>query len=107
MSSHPPPSAPSVVVYTTDYCPYCFAAKRLLTARNIAFTEIDVSRDPNARDALVRKSGGRTTVPQIWIGSVHVGGCDDLHALDRAGKLPALLAQAHAQGTNAPQVRSL
>jgi glutaredoxin 3 len=83
---------PKIVIYTTRYCPYCDRAKRLLTKKHASFEEIDVSGDWAARDALVEKAGGLTTVPQIWIGALHVGGSDELHALDRAGKLDALLA---------------
>jgi glutaredoxin 3 len=81
-----------VVIYTTRFCPYCIRAKRLLTSKGAAFEEIDVTGDWAARDALVAKAGGRMTVPQIWIGEVHVGGSDELAALDRDGKLDALLA---------------
>ena len=83
---------PKITVYTTPWCPYCLMAKRLLTKKGAAFEEIDVSGDWAARDALAEKAGGRTTVPQIWIGETHVGGSDELHALERAGKLDALLA---------------
>jgi glutaredoxin 3 len=81
-----------VTVYTTRICPYCMMAKRLLASKGVPFEEIDVSGDWAARDALVEKSGGRMTVPQIWIGETHVGGSDELHALEREGKLDALLA---------------
>ena len=81
-----------VTIYTTPFCPYCLMAKRLLAKKGVAFDEIDVSGDWEAREALVEKAGGRTTVPQIWIGDTHVGGSDDLHALDRDGKLDTLLA---------------
>jgi glutaredoxin 3 len=83
---------PKITIYTTPFCPYCHRAKRLLTAKGASFEEIDVSGDWEAREALVKKAGGRTTVPQIWIGETHVGGSDELHALERAGKLDALLA---------------
>jgi glutaredoxin 3 len=83
---------PKITVYTTPWCPYCLMAKRLLTKKGAAFEEIDVSGDWAARDRLTEKAGGRTTVPQIWIGETHVGGSDELHALERAGKLDALLA---------------
>jgi glutaredoxin 3 len=83
---------PKVVIYTTRYCPYCSRAKQLLARKGAAFEEIDVTGDWAARDSLVAKAGGRMTVPQIWIGDTHVGGSDELHALDRAGKLDALLA---------------
>lgn len=81
-----------VEIYTTQTCPYCHAAKRLLTRKGVAFTEIDVGRDPNLRDAMTKRANGRWTVPQIFVGTVHVGGSDDLHALDHAGKLDPLLA---------------
>lgn len=83
---------PEIVVYTKDYCPYCHAAKELLRAKGAAFTEIDILKHPERRAEMVQKAGGRTTVPQIFIGTRHVGGCDDLHALDAAGKLDPLLA---------------
>jgi glutaredoxin 3 len=82
---------PRVTIYTTPICPYCLMAKRLLQDKAIAFDEIDVSRDGGLRRALIEKSGGRHTVPQIWIGERHVGGCDDLYALDSAGELDGLL----------------
>ena len=85
---------PKVVIYTTPYCPYCQMAKRLLGKKGVAFEEIDVSGNWELRDELVAKSGGRTTVPQIWIGATHVGGSDELHALEREGKLDPLLAAA-------------
>ncbi|MDQ1846818.1 glutaredoxin 3 [Gemmobacter fulvus] len=81
-----------VEIYTTPTCPYCHAAKRLLTKKGAAFTEIDVSRDPALRDAMTARAGGRRSVPQIFIGGQHVGGSDDIHALDHAGKLDPLLA---------------
>jgi glutaredoxin 3 len=82
---------PRIVIYTTPFCPYCVRAKRLLTQKGATFQEIDVSGDWQARAKLAQKAGGLITVPQIWIGDVHVGGSDELHALDRAGKLDALL----------------
>lgn len=81
-----------IVIYTKDYCPYCHAAKDLLKSKGAAFTEIDILRHPERRSEMVEKAGGRTTVPQIFIAGRHVGGCDDLHALDAAGKLDPLLA---------------
>jgi glutaredoxin 3 len=83
---------PRTVVYSTPYCPYCMMAKRLLSKKGVAFEDIDVSGNWELRDELVAKSGGRMTVPQIWIGETHVGGYDDLSALERAGKLDVLLA---------------
>jgi len=82
---------PPVTIYTTAYCPYCTMAKRLLMTKGAAFEEIDVGRNAGLRDEMERKSG-RYTVPQIWIGATHVGGCDDLYELDRVGKLDSLLA---------------
>lgn len=84
---------PAVTIYTTMFCPYCLAAKRLLKKKGIEFNEIDVSMDPARREEMTRLAGGRRTVPQIFIGSRHVGGSDDLHALDARGELDALLAQ--------------
>lgn len=80
-----------VRIYTTPMCPYCVRAKALLTQKGAAFDEIDVFMDANARKAMEQASGGARTVPQIFIGDTHVGGCDDLHALERDGKLDALL----------------
>jgi len=79
-----------VIVYSSDFCPYCMRAKQLLSRKGVAFTEIKVDGQPALRAEMARKAG-RTSVPQIWIGATHVGGCDDLHALERAGKLDALL----------------
>ena len=80
-----------VEIYTTPYCPYCLDAKALLKKKNVAFTEIDVSRDIAQRTKMTQRSNGGTTVPQIFVGATHVGGCDDLYALDGAGKLDPLL----------------
>ena len=80
-----------VVMYTTQVCPYCVQAKRLLNKKGIAFEEIDVSRDPELRMAMIQKAGGRLTVPQIFVDDRHIGDCDGIYALDRAGKLDALL----------------
>lgn len=90
------PTPPRVEIYTTRFCPYCVAAKALLTRKKVAFTEIDVSGDREKREQMMERAHGRTTVPQIFIGPTHVGGSDDLHALERAGKLDALLAAAGA-----------
>jgi glutaredoxin 3 len=87
-------------IYTTRYCPYCHAAKRLLSRKGAAFTEIDVSGDPEGRSEMVARANGRMTVPQIFIGSTHVGGYDELHALDRAGKLDPLLGRSKARAGN-------
>ena len=80
-----------VVVYSSDYCPYCSRAKYLLESKHVDFEEIKVDGKPQVRAEMTKKAG-RTSVPQIWIGQVHVGGCDDLFALERAGKLDALLS---------------
>ena len=81
-----------VTIYTTSVCPYCAAAKTLLSNRQVNFTEIDVSTRPDLREEMIRRSG-RRTVPQIFIGETHVGGYDDLAALDGAGMLNALLQE--------------
>lgn len=83
---------PKVEIYTTPTCPYCHAAKRLLTKKGVDFTEIDVSRDPDLRLAMTNRAGGRRTVPQIFIAGKHVGGSDDLHLLEHEGRLDPLLA---------------
>ena len=82
---------PPVEIYTTAFCPYCHAAKDLLRKKRVAFTEHDVSGNRELRAKMTQRAGGRTTVPQIFIGSTHVGGCDDLYALEDAGKLDPLL----------------
>lgn len=83
-----------VEIYTTMYCPYCQSAKALLSKKNVAFIEIPVDGDRVLRAAMTERAGGRTSVPQIFIGETHVGGCDDLYALESAGKLDALLAES-------------
>ena len=86
---------PPVEIYTTRYCPYCGWAKELLVKKNVPFTEIDVS-DRQERAKMTARANGRTSVPQIFIGATHVGGCDDLYALDEAGGLDPLLQGASA-----------
>jgi glutaredoxin 3 len=81
-----------VEIYTTPFCPYCMWAKQLLRKKSVEFAEFDVSRDREMRNKMTTRANGRTTVPQIFIGATHVGGCDDLYALEHAGKLDALLA---------------
>jgi glutaredoxin 3 len=81
-----------VIMYTTSWCPYCSRARKLLASKNVAFEEIDVDAAPEKRAEMQQKSG-RRTVPQIFIGETHVGGSDDLHALEAAGKLDALLGR--------------
>ena len=84
---------PKVIMYCTATCPYCIAAEALLVGKGVAIDKVRVDLEPQRRTEMAQKSGQRT-VPQIWIGDKHVGGCDDLHALDRAGKLDPLLAAA-------------
>lgn len=81
-----------VDIYTTPICGYCHAAKRLLTQKGVAFQEIDVMGTPAKRAEMRARAGGRNTVPQIFAGDTHLGGFDDINALERAGKLDALLA---------------
>ncbi len=82
-----------VTIYTTQLCPYCHAAKTLLNKKGVAFREIDVSYDPDGRRTMMERAGGRRSVPQVFVGETHVGGSDDLHALDAAGKLDPLLVR--------------
>jgi len=83
---------PPVVIYTKSTCPYCHSAKALLRAKAAPFEEISVDGDRDAQATMATKANGHWTVPQIFIGDAHVGGCDDLQALDATGKLDALLA---------------
>lgn len=88
----------SITMYTTEVCPYCLRAKALLQARGVTeIDEIRVDRDPTARTAMIERTG-RRTVPQIFIGGTHVGGCDDLIELDQRGGLMPLLQPQSAQG---------
>lgn len=82
---------PEVEVYTTPVCPYCSAAKELLWRKGVPFLEIDVAGEPQRRAEMVARANGRTTVPQVFVGDTHLGGCDDLYALDDAGELDRLL----------------
>ena len=81
-----------VEIYTSPLCGYCHAAKRLLKGKGVSFTEIDVLGDMDQKAAMVQRAKGRRTVPQIFIGGTHIGGFDDMAALDRAGQLDAMLA---------------
>ncbi len=83
-------SGPKVVVYLTGWCPYCTRAKQLLERKGVDFEEIDVDARPEARKEMTARSG-RSSVPQIFIGATHVGGCDDLHELEGSGRLDTLL----------------
>jgi glutaredoxin 3 len=87
----------AVLIYTTRYCPYCHSAKALLEQKGAAFTEIDVSGDREGRQKMVERANGCTTVPQIFIGATHIGGCDELYELDEAGRLDSLLTGAQGQ----------
>ena len=80
-----------ITIYSTPVCPYCVRAKDLLKRKGASYTEIDVSTDESIRNAMIEKAGGKRTVPQIFIGETHVGGCDDLYALDAKGQLDAML----------------
>lgn len=82
----------TIEIYTTPFCPYCMMAKRLLTKKGASFQEIDVSGKPELRQKMMIRAGGRRTVPQIFINGRHVGGSDDIHALDSRGQLDPLLA---------------
>lgn len=81
----------AVEIYTSPLCGFCHAAKRLLNQKGVSFTEYNVWTDPARKPEMIQRAGGRHTVPQIFIGPTHVGGCDELYALERAGKLDALL----------------
>ena len=83
---------PKITVYSGPSCPYCQRAKMLLQKKGAAFTDVDVKADAAKFDEMLAKTGGKKTIPQIFIGDKHIGGCDDLYALDAAGKLDALLA---------------
>ena len=82
-----------VEIYTTRHCPYCNAAKALLKKKGVDFNEVDVGRDWERREEMIQRANGRTTVPQIFVGTVHIGGCDELHDLERVGKLDPILAE--------------
>jgi glutaredoxin 3 len=85
---------PKIEVYSTAVCPYCVAAKNLLKSKGLQWNEVRVDADPAQRDLMLQRSGGRRTVPQIFINDQHVGGYDDLVAADRTGKLKQLLDEA-------------
>ncbi len=82
----------TVDIYTSPLCGFCTAAKRLLSQKGVNFSEIDVARQPERKAEMTQRANGGRTVPQIFVGDTHVGGCDELFALERAGKLDALLA---------------
>ena len=86
------PQMKQVEIYSSPFCGYCQAAKRLLNGKGVAFVEVNVFSDPDRKAEMIRRANGGRTVPQIFIGGEHVGGSDEMHALERAGKLDALLA---------------
>jgi glutaredoxin 3 len=83
-----------VTIYTKPYCPYCIRAVDLLERKGVAFTEIEAAFDPARRQEMIRRAGGRSTFPQIFIGERHIGGCDEMMALEREGRLDSLLQAA-------------
>jgi len=85
---------PAVTIYTKPYCSYCFRAVALLEQKGVAFTEIEAGFDPEKRQEMIQRSGGRATFPQIFIGDRHIGGCDELVALERSGQLDPMLQAA-------------
>jgi glutaredoxin 3 len=87
-----------VTIYTRALCGYCAAARRLLESKGVAYDERDATFSPDLRQEMMARANGRSTFPQIFIGDTHVGGCDDLHALERAGRLDALLASGGEDG---------
>jgi glutaredoxin 3 len=87
-------AAPDVLIYSTGWCPYCDRARGLLERKGIAFREIKVDEDASQRDAMLKRTGGRRTVPQIFVGDRLIGGYDDLYALDKAGELDKLIGRA-------------
>ena len=80
-----------IIIYSSDACPYCVKAKRLLESKGVEYEELRIDKEPALADEVVRKSGGMRTVPQIFIGDYHVGGCDELYALEKDNKLDPLL----------------
>ena len=93
----------AIDIYTIRYCPYCIDAKELLNRKGVDFHEIDATGNGAIRKEMMQRANGRSTYPQIFIGATHVGGCDDLHALDEAGKLDPLLAELReAPGKGTP-----
>jgi glutaredoxin 3 len=92
-----------IEIYTTRYCGYCQSAKALLTRKGVTFSEIDVTGDREGRGRMIERANGRMTVPQIFIDATHIGGCDDLYDLDRAGRLDPLLVSDEVQGAAAPE----
>ncbi len=81
----------NIIVYSTSICPYCIKAKKLLESKKVSYQEVQLDKHPELTAEVVKKSGGQKTVPQIFVDDCHIGGCDDLYALDKEGKLDALL----------------
>jgi glutaredoxin 3 len=94
---------PQIEIYTTRYCGYCQSAKALLARKGLVFSEIDVTGDHEGRNRMVERANGRMTVPQIFIGATHVGGFQELYALERAGRLDPLLASERAAPASAAE----
>ena len=86
----------AVEIYTIKFCPYCSEAKRLLSEKGVSFKEIDATSNRELRKEMIQRANGHSTYPQIFVGATHIGGCDDLYALDAVGKLDPLLADAQA-----------
>ncbi|MEL6748531.1 MAG: glutaredoxin 3 [Pseudomonadota bacterium] len=82
----------SITMYTKSFCPFCVMAKQVLKSKGAEFQEINIGKTPERRAEMIEAAGGASTVPQIWIGDTHVGGCDELMALERAGRLDEMLA---------------
>jgi len=87
-------ATPDIVMYSSGWCPYCMRARALLERKGLPFREVKIDENPADREAMLARSGGLRTVPQIFIGDHHVGGCDELYALERAGKLDELTGRA-------------
>jgi glutaredoxin 3 len=86
------PFVPRIEIYTKTFCPYCWRAKQLLETKGLQFEEISVDYGGEDKNAMIQRARGRTTVPHIFIGEIHIGGCDELLALERAGKLDAMIS---------------
>jgi Glutaredoxin, GrxC family len=82
-----------VDIYTREFCPFCVRALKLLDSKGVSYTHIDAGMDPDKRKEMIQRANGGSTYPQIFVGDIHIGGCDDMFALERAGKLDALLSQ--------------
>jgi glutaredoxin 3 len=82
----------AITIYTRPFCPYCDGARELLETKGVPFNEIDISGKPETRAEMIERANGRTTVPQIFVGDRHLGGCDDIYALDARGELDPVLA---------------